>query len=571
MTKLATAFELALPSRKPKVPAFRWLYASLRAEILEGRLRPGARLPSTRDLASQYELARGTIVSAFEQLKSEGYVEGSVGSGTYVSKVLPEKLLHVAPAQVAEPVWHGKRRPVISDYGQRASPFAGYENRPTRAFRANLPALDLFPTTLWTKITLRCLRRISRRQLMGCDPLGYLPLRQAVAEYLSRSRGVRCAAEQVAIVSGVQEALDLTARLLLNPGDRVCVENPGYPGAVLAFRAFCARILAVGVDDEGIEIRQLPAQGVRLIYVTPGHQFPLGTTMSLARRLELLEWARKSGALIFEDDYDSEYRYSGRPIPALQGLDSSGLVLYAGSFSKVLFPALRLGYMVIPSDLSHHFEAIQSLTCRHAPLLEQLVLTDFITEGHFGRHLRRMREVYAERLSVLLEEGHLRLRGLLEISGVEAGLQTAGWLSGGIDAESAAVAAAKRNVDVTPLDRYSQGRVVPEGLQLGFAAVDAKEIRRGVRELAIALEGARKALPRNSQKSQRQNTVLSKTTGGRRGSWESASGKAVALGEECRERELLARADPRKDRRYAGGVTRPTLRHLLHGSGAQVP
>ena len=251
---------------------------------------------------------------------------------------------------------------------------------------------------------------------MGCDPLGYIPLRQAVAEYLSRSRGVRCVPEQVAIVSGVQEALDLTARLLLNPGDRVCVENPGYPGAVLAFQAFGARIFAAGVDDEGIEIRQFPAHGVRLIYVTPGHQFPLGTTMSLARRLQLLEWARKSGAMIFEDDYDSEYRYSGRPIPALQGLDDSGSVLYAGSFSKVLFPALRLGYVVVPFDLLHHFEAIQSLTVRHAPLLEQLVLTDFITEGHFGRHLRRMREVYAERLSVLLEEARLRLAGLLEIS-----------------------------------------------------------------------------------------------------------------------------------------------------------
>jgi len=503
MAKLAAAFELALPPRDPTVPAYRWLYASLRAEILYGRLRPGARLPSTRDLASQYGLARGTIVNAFEQLKSEGYVEGSVGSGTHVSKVLPEKLLHVAVDQAAKPALRGTRQPVVSDYGRGARLFAGYENRPTRAFRANLPALDLFPMALWTKITLHCLRRISTRHLLGCDPLGYIPLRQAVAEYLSRSRGVRCVPEQVAIVSGVQEALDLTARLLLNPGDRVCVENPGYPGAALVFRAFRARIFAAGVDDQGIEIRHLPSHGVRLIYVTPGHQFPLGTTMSLSRRLQLLEWARKSGAMIFEDDYDSEYRYSGCPIPALQGLDDSGLVLYAGSFSKVLFPALRLGYVVIPFGLVDRFEAIQSLTSRHAPLLEQLVLSDFITEGHFGRHLRRMREVYAERLSVLLEEARLRLAGLLEISSVEAGLQTAGRLFGGIDAEAATVAAAKRNVDVTPIDRYSQGKVVPRGLQLGFAALDVKEIRRGVRELAIALEGERKAFHRGSQKSRR--------------------------------------------------------------------
>ena len=502
MAKKSASYELALPHPNPDVPAYQWLYEAVRSEILGGRLRPGTRLPATRDLARQYGLARGTIVNAFDQLASEGYVEGSVGSGTYVSKVLPDSLIQVSSMRAGKPAVRGKRPAVVSDYARRAQLFGGYGKRPTRAFRANLPALDLFPVTLWTKITTRCLRQISKRNLMGCEPLGYLPLRQAVAEYLTRSRGVRCVPEQVAIVSGVQEAIDLTARLLLNPGDRVCVENPGYPGAVLAFQAFGAKICPVGLDKDGIVICQLPSRGIRLIYVTPAHQFPLGTTMSLSRRLQLLDWARKSGAMIFEDDYDSEYRYSGRPIPALQGLDDRGLVLYAGSFSKVLFPALRLGYMVIPFDLLNSVEATLSLTVRHAPLLEQLVLSDFISEGHFGRHLRRMREVYAERLSVLLEEARLRLTGLLEISSVEAGLQTAGWLSGGMNAESAATAAAKRNVEVTPIDRYSQGRVVPGGLQLGFAASDVMEIRRGVGELAIALEQARNASHRGSKKSQ---------------------------------------------------------------------
>ncbi len=430
-------------------------------------------------------------MNAFEQLRSEGYAEGSMGSGTFVSRVLPDKLLQVAPGHAPKPAAQAKRHIVVSNYGRQARLFGGYENLPIRAFRANLPALDLFPTALWTRITLRCLRRISRRQLMGCDPLGYMPLRQAVADYLCRSRGVRCVAEQVVIVSGVQEALDLTSRLLLNPGDRVCIENPGYPGAVLAFQAAGAKIHAARIDEEGIAVRQLPARGVRLVYVTPGHQFPLGTTMSLARRLKLLEWARNSGALIFEDDYDSEYRYSGRPIPALQGLDAGGLVLYAGSFSKVLFPALRLGYVVVPFDLLPHFEAALSLTVRHASLIEQLVLSDFLADGHFSGHVRRMREVYAERLSILLEEARARLGGLLEISNVEAGLQTAGWLRAGIDGEAAAAAAAKRDVYVMPLDRYSQGRVAPEGLHLGFAAFDGKEIRRGVRELAIALDSVK--------------------------------------------------------------------------------
>jgi len=487
MAKQASVFELVLPPRSRNVPAYRWLYESLRAEILGGGLHPGMRLPSTRDLSVQHGLARGTIVNAFEQLKSEGYIDGSVGSGTYVSKVLPERLLQVVSEQLPRPTVRGNRQLAVSDYARKTKLFGGYENRPIRAFRANLPALNLFPITLWTKITMRCLRRISTRQLMGCNPLGYEPLRQAIAEYLGVSRGVECTPEQVAVVSGVQEGLDLAARLLLQPGDQVCVENPGYPGAALAFQAFGAKIFAAGVDDQGINLPQLPSRNVRLIYVTPGHQFPLGTTMSLARRLELLEWAKKSRAMIFEDDYDSEYRYSGRPIPALQGLDKSESVLYAGSFSKVLFPALRLGYVVVPAGLIHYFEAMQSLTVRHVPLLEQLVLTDFITEGHFGRHVRRMREVYAERLSVLLEEARLKLAGSLEVSPVEAGLQTVAWLCGRIDAESAAVAAAQRNVDVTPLNRYSQGTLAREGLQLGFAALDVKEILRGVRELALAL------------------------------------------------------------------------------------
>jgi GntR family transcriptional regulator / MocR family aminotransferase len=501
MAKQATSYALTLPYRDPAQPAYQWLYEALRSEILGGRLPPGKRLPATRDLARQYGLARGTIVSAFDQLASEGYIEGTVGSGTYVSKALPEKLLQVGSAQPATPAVNRARPISVSTYAKRAQVFEGYENRPTRAFRANLPALDLFPTTRWTKITSRRLRRISTGDLMGCDPLGYFPLRQAVAEYLTTSRGVRCVPEQIAIVSGVQEALDLTTRLLLNPGDHVCMENPGYPGARQVFEAFGAKVTAVPVDDQGIAIQKIPSRKFRLVYVTPGHQFPLGTTMTLARRLQLLEWTRKSGALIFEDDYDSEYRYSGRPIPALQGLDDNGLVLYAGSFSKVLFPALRLGYVVIPGSLTPFFEATLSLTIRHTPLLEQLVLTDFIAEGHFGRHLRRMREVYAERLAVLLEEARTKLSGLLEISSIEAGLQTVGWLQGKIDAESAAASAAKYNVNVTPLNQYTNGRVLRQGLQLGFAAVDAKEIRRGVRDLAIALQSARKLPSRKNQTS----------------------------------------------------------------------
>jgi GntR family transcriptional regulator/MocR family aminotransferase len=498
--KRATVFELVLPPRDSSMSANRWLYEALRAKILEGGLRPGTRLPATRDLARQYGLARGTIVNAFEQLKSEGYVDGSVGSGTYVSKILPDELLQVPRENGTGRSAPRKRRRRVSDYAGRVSLFPNLEIRPSRAFRANMPALDLFPTTLWAQVAARRLRRVSTNLLLGCGPMGYTPLRQAVANYLSTSRGVKCVPDQVAIISGVQEALDLAARLFLNPGDRVCMENPGYPGAAIAFKAGGAKVSAIRLDDEGMRVQDLSMRGARLVYVTPGHQFPVGVTMSLARRLRLLEWAGKSGALILEDDYDTEYRYAGRPVPALQGLDRHGLVMFTGSFSKVLFPSLRLGYLVLPPDLVDHVSKTLSVTNRHAPLLEQAVLCDFITEGHFGRHLRRMREVYAERLSVLLECARHSLTGLLEISGVEAGLQTAAWLHSGLDSELVAAVAAEREVEVTPLSRYSHGRMEREGLQLGFAAVDSKEIRRGVRELAIALESALTTLHRSGSR-----------------------------------------------------------------------
>ncbi len=494
MPKRATSFPLTFPLRTAKASAHRWLYESLRTEILEGRLRPGVRLPATRDLARQYSLARGTIVNAFEQLKSEGYAEGSVGSGTYVSKVLPDELL-----QVRHDVGTGSLAPRLpkrrfSQYGRRVVPFPSFEIRPTRAFRANQPALDLFPMDLWTQISARRLRRASTTLLLGCSPMGYRPLRDAVADYLNASRGVKCTAEQVAIVSGVQEALDVAARLFLDPGDLVYMEDPGYVGATIVFKSVGAKICAVRLDNEGIELRKELGEA-KLVYVTPGHQFPLGITMSLARRLELLEWARRAGALIFEDDYDSEYRYEGRPMPALQGLDRHGLVLYAGTFSKVLFPSLRLGYLVIPPDLVESFSAMKSVTSRHAPVLEQAVLCDFITEGHFGRHIRRMREVYAERLAVLLECGRERLVGLMEISSIEAGLQTVGWLQGGLRAEEVAAAGLEREIEMIPISSYTQGSVRGEGVQVGFATVDAAEIRRGVRELGSLLEGMRDKRP----------------------------------------------------------------------------
>ena len=493
MPKRTAAYTLTLAPRDPDTPAYLWLCSALRTEILAGRLRAGARLPATRDLAAQYDLSRGTIVASYEQLKSEGYVSGSIGSGTFVNATIPDDLMQVRRAGGMSAEVNRPPRRRVSTFARRVAPFPDSGHLSARAFRANEPALEIFPAALWAQVAGRRLRCVSAELLRGSAPQGYLPLREVVAEYLGTARGVKCMVEQVLILSGTQEALDLSARLLLDVGSRACVEDPGYWGAALAFTAAGARISTIRVDDEGMVIPSSRLRGARLAYVTPAHQFPLGTTMSLPRRLQLLEWARTSGTLIFEDDYDSEYRYSGHPIPSLQGLDRHGSVLFAGSFSKVLFPSLRLGYLVIPPDLVDLFAAAQSIGNRHAPLLEQAVLCDFMNGGHFGRHLRRMREVYAERLSVLQDCAREQLAGLLEISGVEAGLQVAGWLRGGVDGESAASAAARRNVEVIPLSRYSRRAEARQGLQLGFAAVDVHEIRRGVRELATALEATARA------------------------------------------------------------------------------
>src|SRR5882762_5364038 len=487
MPRETSALPLSLPGPPAGGRLYRWLYDEMRTAILDGRLRPGSRLPATRDLASAYRLSRATIVTAFDQLKSEGYVEGRSGSGTYVSQVLPEQLLDVRGPRAEKRLPH--RRVALSSYARRLQPFRGASPRPMRAFRANQPALDLFPTTLWAQVAARRLRRVSTNLLAGGEALGYRPLREAVADYLNTSRGVKCTADQVLILSGAQEGLDRTARLLLNPEDPAWMEEPGYPGAAAVLRAVGVKLCGVPVDAEGLDLERGIQRTPRpkLVYVTPAHQFPLGVTMSLRRRLALLEWARKAGVMIFEDDYDSEYRYSGRPVPALQGLDRAGVVIFGGSFSAVMFPAMRLGYLVVPSEMVDVFAAAQSVSTHHPPLLGQAVLCDFITEGHFARHIRRMREVYAERLGVLLKGAREKLMGLVEISNVEAGLQTIGWLRDGVSAEQVAAAAAKKDVEVIPLQRYAFGRVPGNGIVLGFAAVEPRELRRGVEELASVL------------------------------------------------------------------------------------
>ncbi|HUP89401.1 MAG TPA: PLP-dependent aminotransferase family protein [Longimicrobiales bacterium] len=485
MTKQRSTLTLALPPKQPGIPAYLWLCDVLRSGILAGHLPPGTRLPATRDLARQYGLSRGTVVSAFAQLHAEGYTDPRTGSGTYVCSTIPEQLLKAGRSRARQEV--EPRRRITSKFLTQIHPMRYYEQPSSRAFRANQPALDLFPTTLWAQVAGRRLRRASAFDLLSCGAMGYRPLQEAVADYLNTSRGVKCGPEQVAIVAGLQEAVYLAGRMFVNPGDSVCMEDPGYGGAARVFQALGAKIKPVPVDEQGMTVPNARLRNVRLVYVTPAHQYPLGITMSLARRMELLKWTRNNDTVILEDDYDSEYRYSGRPMPALQGLDVQGVVLFAGSFSKVMFPSLRLGYLVVPPDLVDGVAAIKGLTSRHAPVLEQAILADFISDGHFARHIRRMREVYAERLNALLVGAEKYVGELLEIPRVEAGLQTVGWLRPGVDAKSVARAAAKRDVEVIPLSEFCRGGKLRQGLQLGFAAVGPREIDRGLNELRKVL------------------------------------------------------------------------------------
>jgi GntR family transcriptional regulator / MocR family aminotransferase len=473
------------------VPLYRQLYTGLRRAILDGQLRAGTRLPSTRELATDLGVSRNTVMNAFEQLLAEGYVEGQVGSGTYVSRALPDDLLHArtqtarAPQRARAGRTLARRAALITTTRLNIS----REQTSTRPFRPGTPALDCFPHALWARLLARRWRKPPRDLLGYVESAGYLPLREAIATYLGAARAVRCEAAQVIVVAGTQQALDMVARLLIDEGDAVWHEEPGYLGARGAFKSAGARVVPVPVDEEGLDVNEgaTLAPDARLVYVTPSHQYPLGVTMTLARRLALLEWANRAGAWVLEDDYDSEYRYEGRPLAALQGLDAEGRVIYLGTFSKVLFPALRLGYVVVPPDLVEVFTNARGLASRFSPTVEQAVLADFINEGHFARHIRRMRALYAERQAILLDAAARDLAGLLELKPDAAGIHLVGQLPAGVDDATASRAAAAVGIDVQPLSSFRLKRGGRGGLLLGYAGYDERQLRNGVRKLADAL------------------------------------------------------------------------------------
>lgn len=475
-------------------PIYRQVYASLRAAILGGRLAPGATLPSTRTLSEALRISRTTVVAAFEQLIAEGYVEGRAGAGSFVARALPDDLLRPAP----DPATRTRPRTVgraLSQRGQllAATPVltARDEGRPI-AFRPGIPALDDFPFALWARLVARRYRHPPRELLAYGDPAGYRPLREAIAGYLRESRGVRCQPEQVLVTTGTQQAVDLIARILLDPGDAVWVEDPGYLAARGALRSAGATLAPVPVDEQGLDVVAGIARrpDAKMVYVTPSHQYPLGVTMSLQRRLALLEWAARADAWVLEDDYDSEFRYAGRPLAALQGLDTDGRVIYLGTFSKVMFPSLCLAYLVVPEDLIEPFTTSRALINRHLPSLEQAAVADFIVDGHFLRHIRRMRTLYAERQAALVAAARDELAGLLTVAPGEAGLHLVGWLNSGGDDRQAARRAGSHGVEAPALSPFCIEPPARPGLLLGYAAIPPPAIVAGARRLALALRSA---------------------------------------------------------------------------------
>jgi GntR family transcriptional regulator/MocR family aminotransferase len=489
MAKTASPLDLPLGDPRSGEKVWRWLYQEIRDAILSGRLQRGSRLPSTRDIAKQYGVSRGSVVMAFEQLHSEGYLEGRSGDGTYVNGHLPEDFLSAPRTAVVE-TRTARAKPALSRLAGRLPDVPDVGSWESSRPFSPAPSPDEFPIATWAQIAARCLRGATRKLLSDGDCRGYRPLREAIANYLGESRGVKCTADEVIVVSGVQHGLDLTIRVLLDPKDVVCVEDPCFPIIPSMFKTLPAEVVPVPVDKDGFDPLEakLRCRRPRLIYVTPAHQFPLGPMMPVSRRIELLDWSYRTGSWIFEDDYDSEYRYAGRPVPALQGFDQRGLVIYSGSFSKVLLSSLRLGYLVVPPELVDKFAAARFLTDRHSSVLEQAAMCEFLATGHFGRHIRRTRELYADRLMTLREAMKSKLAGIVELSNIEAGTHIAALLKPGLRADVISAAAAAKDVAAIPIRRFVLQAPRPEGLLLGFGPYTPRQIRQGVDVLAAVID-----------------------------------------------------------------------------------
>ncbi|MBC3501020.1 PLP-dependent aminotransferase family protein [Pseudomonas sp. SWRI59] len=480
------------------------LYQALRARVLDGRLSSGTRLPASRDLAAILALSRNSVVRAYDQLYAEGYIESRVGDGTYVIQL--EKLstqlstglslglstgLSTFSLENAEDLSSSERSSEALER-LKSNHLPVPRSGAPRAFRVGIPAFDLFPFDVWAKLQAAFWRNPDPAQLGYGDPAGELQLRELIAAYLRRSRGLSCTAEQIVITSGAQQAISLCAQLLLQPGEGVAVENPGYRAAGHTFAVAGGKVMGVPVDEEGMDCERLvQLADCRLAYVTPAHQYPTGVTMSLARRLALLAWAERNDGWIIEDDYDGEYRYSGAPLAPLAALDRQGRVLYVGTFGKIAFPALRLGYLVLPARLVQAFSQGRALAMRHSEVGSQCVMAEFMAQGHFQRHIRRMRRAALSRRNVLKAGWPLDVPGLGGMPEVAAGLHVKVDVDNFAREQELVATAEAVGVEVNPLSSYwlEDSQVAVDnraGLVLGFAAVPEADIANALMRLRRA-------------------------------------------------------------------------------------
>jgi GntR family transcriptional regulator / MocR family aminotransferase len=471
--------------RKSRTPLHRQIYDAYRGAIVNGTLRPGQRVPSTRGLAIELGLSRIPVIGAYAQLIAEGYFQSRTGAGTAVSSLLPDQRVSPEPFSVRSAKVRRAHLPIVAEWPSIPVSIETLPgNREWGAFGVGQVALEQFPFRVWNSLVTRHCRRMTSKLLDYGDPMGLKDLREAVAVYLRTARGVRCEAGQIMIVSGSQQALDISARVLLKPGSQVWMEEPGYLYARRVFALNRCRVIAIPVDNEGLSVALgvKRCRNARAALVTPSHQYPLGVTMTAPRRLQLLDWAARSRSWILEDDYDSDYRYEGMPISSLQGLDPNSRVIYIGTFSKVLFPSLRLGYLVIPARLVDRFISVRIAMDIAPPTFNQEVLADFIQEGHFSRHIRRMRMLYRERRNALVSSIEQEFGRGVEITGEQAGMHLCVAMKGISDREIVA-RAARVNLCLVPLSNSYMGKTFRQGFILGFGSTPAAEMANAVRKL----------------------------------------------------------------------------------------
>lgn len=483
--------------RRDPVPLAEQIAARVRHLIQSGALVEGDRIPSSRGLARDLRVARNTVTAAFQQLQAEGFLETRRGGSVRVAAVRPAATPPQVPAMLPKvarsPLRPGAHFTNLEAIPAGAPPLVSAGAVP-RAFRPSVPAMDLFPVELWGRLLSRTWRRASLQMLGYGEPMGHGPLREAVAQHLRVSRGITCTPEQVMITLGSQQALDLACRVLVAPGDLAWVEDPGYLWARGALVAAGARIQPQPVDGEGMTLPTPGGPAARAAMVTPTRQLPLGVQMSLARRQQLLQAAAASGMAIIEDDYDAALSFSEHPLPSLHALDRHGMVLHAGSFSKMLYPALRLGYLILPPELTGPFVTLRRISDYQPPILEQATLELFIREGHLERHVRRMRTLYLARYRLLGDLIRRHAAGLLELQEAAGGMNVVAWLPPGVSDTECAARAAAEGVDVLPLSALAVQRRLRPGLLLGFGGLREDEIVAGVTALVRAL--TRRPLPR---------------------------------------------------------------------------